>query len=74
MLASDQLTVDLHIRFGIDLVSKSMRMQPGVFVDDLPEDVFMQPRAREVENQLARARCRQLIEGGYGAVDWTKDF
>ena len=45
-----------------------------MFVNDLPEDVFMQPRARAVENQLARARCRQLIEGGDGAVDWTKDF
>ena len=22
-------------------------------------------------NRLARQRCRQLIEGGYGAVDWS---
>lgn len=24
------------------------------------------------ENEIARQRCRQLLEGGYGAVDWTE--
>lgn len=23
------------------------------------------------ENAVARRRCRQLIEGGYGLVDWS---
>ena len=35
-------------------------------------DRIQQQSHTEAENNLARRRCRELLEGGWGSVDWLE--